>query len=212
MVDPGHNGQNYRHTSEINRMVDAGGFQKACNTTGTAGQGLTEPEFTWQLSQALQADLAAAGARVVMTRTDNDGWGPCIDVRGQTAAKNHAAALVSIHGDGAPVGGHGFHVIYPAPGKAVSASAAASSASLATAVRDALVAAGFTPSTYAGRNGLIQRSDLGTLNRAEGPAVLIECGNMRNSSDLATMSSAPSRQRMAAAIADATSRWIAGSR
>jgi len=197
--------------AEINRMVDAGGFLKACNTTGTAGQGLTEAAFTWQLSGALRDELDRRGLGVVMTRSDNDGWGPCIDARGQVAASNHATALVSIHGDGAPAGGHGFHVIHPAPGKAVSAADAAASAALAAVVRDELVAAGFTPSTYAGRNGLIQRSDLGTLNRAEVPAVMIECGNMRNASDLAAMSSAPSQQRMAAAIAAATARWVTGS-
>lgn len=212
VVDPGHNGQNYRHSAEINRLVDAGGFRKACNTTGTAGQGLTEPQFTWMVSQLLQADLTAQGARVVMTRNDNDGWGPCIDARGQVAATNHAAALVSIHADGAAPSAHGFHIIHPSPGPTVTAQTAAASTALATALRDGLVAAGYTPSTYAGRNGLIQRSDLGTLNRAEGPAVIIELGNMRNAGDLADMTSAASRQKMAAAIAGATTRWVAGAR
>ena len=106
---------------------------------------------------------------------------------------------------GAKVNGRDF------AGKAVSAADAEASAALAAVVRDELVAAGFTPSTYAGRNGLIQRSDLGTLNRAEVPAVMIECGNMRNASDLAAMSSPSSQQRMAAAIAAATARWVTGS-
>lgn len=189
-------------------MVDAGGFQKECNTTGTAGQGLTEAAFTWQLAGSLRDELGRRGADVVLTRPDNDGWGPCVDARGQVAASRHAAALVSIHADGAAPAGHGFHVISPAPGKAVSAANAAASAAFAADVRDELVAAGFTPSTYVGRSGLIQRSDLGTLNRAEVPAVMIECGNMRNGPDLEAMSSPQSRQRMAAAIASATRRWL----
>src|SRR5579862_2997698 len=35
-VDPGHNGGNYLHTAEIDRIVDAGALRKACDTTGTA--------------------------------------------------------------------------------------------------------------------------------------------------------------------------------
>lgn len=190
-------------------MVDAGGFRKACNTTGTAGVGLTEPQFTWFVGTALRDDLAGRGLGVVMTRNDNDGWGPCIDARGQVAASNAAAALVSIHADGASASAHGFHVIYPAPGAAVSPQTAAASQQLATRVRDQLVAAGFTPSTYIGKGGLIQRSDLGTLNRATVPAVMIECGNMKNASDLAQMSSPDARQRLAGAISAAVTGWIA---
>jgi N-acetylmuramoyl-L-alanine amidase len=36
VLDPGHNRDNGRFAAEINRPVDAGGFQKAGNTTGTA--------------------------------------------------------------------------------------------------------------------------------------------------------------------------------
>lgn len=207
VVDPGHNGANNRHAGEINRMVDAGGFQKACNTTGAAGDGLSEPEFTWLLAAPLRNDLSAWGATVVLTRQDNDGWGPCVDVRGQTAARNGARALVSLHADGAAPASNGFHIISPSAGSAVSAQTAAASAQLATAVRDELVAAGFPPSNYAGRNGLIARPDLGTLNRAEVPAIIIEFGNMKNSSDLAWMASPDSRNLMAAAVSRGVEKW-----
>lgn len=191
-------------------MVDAGGFQKACNTTGTAGDGLSEPEFTWLLAAPLRKDLSAWGATVVLTRQDNDGWGPCVDVRGQTAATNGARALVSLHADGAAPASNGFHIISPSTGSAVTAQTAAASAQLATAVRDELVAAGFPPSNYVGRNGLIARPDLGTLNRAEVPAIIIEFGNMKNSSDLAAMASPESRAKMAAAVSRGVEQWSSG--
>ena len=34
VLDPGHNRDNGQYPAEINRQVDAGGFPKACNTTG----------------------------------------------------------------------------------------------------------------------------------------------------------------------------------
>ena len=82
------------------------------------------------------------------------------------------------------------------------------SLALAEAVRDALVEKGYTPSTYAGRNGLNGRRDLGTLNRSAAPAVIVELGNMRNRGDDALLSSAAERQRMAEAVADGFEAWV----
>src|SRR4051794_24938549 len=81
-VDPGHNGANGSHPSEINRQVDAGGFKKACDTTGTAtNAGLTEVAYTFDVATRLAAVLRAAGATVVLTRSNNSGVGPCVDER-----------------------------------------------------------------------------------------------------------------------------------
>lgn len=210
VVDPGHNGGNGSHTREINRTVDAGGFQKACNTTGTAGGSYAESTFTWDTSQLLAAELRRRGATVILTREDNTGWGPCIDQRGLTAQRNHADLLLSIHADGAGAGAHGFHVISPSTVRGFTDSTSAPSAVLAASVRDALVAAGLTPATYVGRAGLIQRGDLGTLNRAGVPAVMLESGNMRNAADLAMLRSADGQATIARAMADGAGRFLAG--
>lgn len=208
VIDPGHNGNNWKHTSEINRQVDAGGFTKACNTTGTASGDLTETAFNLAVAQRLSALLSARGIKVVLTRSDNDGWGPCIDERGQIAARAGADLLVSIHADGSSAGNHGFHVISPTSIKGYTESIAAPSSVAAATIRDALVSNGFQPSTYIGKQGLIQRGDLGTLNRAEVPAIMIEAGNMKNSADLALLGSADGQQRLAAAIADGVQRFF----
>ncbi|MFN8052052.1 MAG: N-acetylmuramoyl-L-alanine amidase [Acidimicrobiales bacterium] len=200
VIDPGHNGGNARHAREIAAPVDAGGFSKPCNTTGTAGGDYSEATFTWDVARELAPLLEAAGATVVLTRPDNDGWGPCVDRRGLTAAEHHADLLLSIHGDGSAPGGRGFHVISPGRVPGYTDDIVDPSARLATDVRDALVTAGFTPSTYTARHGLAQRRDLGTLNRAGVPAAMVECGNMRNDADLATMRSADGHRRLAAAF------------
>lgn len=209
VIDPGHNGANGSNPTEMNRQVDAGGFQKACNTTGTSTDGgYSESRFNWEVAQLVRERLETAGIRVVLTRDSDDGAGPCIDERGQIAARNGAAALVSIHADGAPAGASGFHVIHPGLRPGYTDATVEPSTALATALRDTLVAAEFSPSSYVGSGGLDQRDDLGTLNRAEVPAVMLEAGNMRNPTDAGWITSDDGRQRLATAIADALVAWL----
>ena len=206
VIDPGHNGANSAHTAEINRLVDAGGFRKACNTTGTAtNAGYPESAFNWATADALAVRLRAMGATVVLTRDSDTGWGPCIDERGRTAAAVGADVLVSIHADGAAEGEHGFHVIRPGAVAGYTDGIVEPSSQLATRTRDALVAAGLTPATYVGGGGIVARTDLGTLNHARVPAVMLEAGNMRNAADAAFLASPAGR----AAIADALATAVA---
>lgn len=208
VIDPGHNGANGAHAAEIARQVDAGGFRKDCNTTGTQGGSLTESRFNWEAAGVVKAVLEQAGATVVLTRDSDNGVGPCVDVRGQTAGRVGAAALVSIHADGSAAANHGFHVIYPPVIAGYTDATAADSARIATDLRDSLVAQGWTTSTYIGQRGLDRRGDLGTLNRSPVPSVMVECGNMKNAADLTMMSSAAGRSQLAAAVLATLQRYF----
>jgi len=75
-------------------------------------------------------------------------------------------------------------------------------------VRDALVEAGLTPSTYLGTEGLDERTDLGTLNRADVPAVMLEAGNLRNPVDAALLSDPGGPARIADALAAAITEFL----
>jgi len=116
VLDPGHNGGNGAHPAEINRQVPAGrGQTKPCNTTGTStNAGYPEAAYTFDVATRLAAVLRAAGAQVVLTRGDNNGVGPCIDRRAGIANDAGADVAISVHADGGPAGGRGFHVIEPA--------------------------------------------------------------------------------------------------
>lgn len=207
VVDPGHNGANGRHLQEINAQVDAGGFRKACNTTGTSEAGVTESAVNWAIGQAVAERLRAAGATVVLTRTDDTGWGPCIDERGRLAGSSGADLLVSIHADGA-ASGHGFHVITPGAVPGYTDGIVEPSRELAGDIRDALVADGFPVSTYAGSNGIHVRTDLGTLNQARVPAVMLELGNMHDPSDFALLSGPEGQARYADGITVGVARFL----
>ena len=194
-VDPGHNGANWSHPAEINRRVDAGGFRKACDTTGTStNDGYTEAAYNFDVAMRLARILRREGATVVLTRTSNDGVGPCIDERAAIGNDARADAAISIHADGRPPGGRGFEVIYKPQAR--------DSRRLALALRRAFAAATGEPySTYVGRDGLDVRTDLGGLNRSTVPKVLIETANMRNTADASRLESAAYRQREAGALA-----------
>jgi N-acetylmuramoyl-L-alanine amidase len=200
VLDPGHNGGNAANPAVVDAPVpDGAGGTKPCNTTGTATDaGYPEHAFTWDVALRMRDRLTAAGVHVVLTRQDDAGVGPCVDVRGQLGGQVGAAAFVGIHGDGAAAGGRGFHVITSSLAPAGPEVAARSSA-LATAVRDAMRAVE-PVSTYTGTNGLNPRRDLAGLNLNQVPAIYVECGNMRNGADAALMSGADGRDAIAAQL------------
>jgi N-acetylmuramoyl-L-alanine amidase len=202
VLDPGHNGGNASHPSEINALVPAGrGQRKACNTTGTAtNAGYAEHAFNWAVALRVRSDLVAKGYHVVMTRDSDTGVGPCVNVRAETGNNADAAAVVSIHADGSTSSGaHGFHVEYSNP--PLNSAQSGPSVTLATTLRDTVRSHGFTTANYIGHDGLFGRSDLGGLNLSDRPTALIECGNMRDAGDAAVLSSASGREHIADAIA-----------
>ncbi|MFD1648435.1 N-acetylmuramoyl-L-alanine amidase [Pseudonocardia alaniniphila] len=201
VLDPGHNGRNSRNPAEINRQVpDGRGGTKPCNTTGTqTNAGYPEHAFTFDVASRVEQQLTAAGVQVVMTRTDDDGVGPCVDERGRAGESADADAVVSIHADGAASRDTGFHVAFSDP--PLNAAQAGPARELSVSLRDAMRAAGFTDSNYIGRDGLSPRSDLAGLSLATRPTALVECANMRNPDEAAVVSSEEGRARYATALA-----------
>jgi N-acetylmuramoyl-L-alanine amidase len=205
VLNPGHNGGNGSHTSAINRQVPAGyGQYKACDTTGTnTNAGYSEHAFNWDLALRVRAILQSHGVHVIMTRPNDNGVGPCVDQRAAIGNRRGVDAVISIHADGAPSSGHGFHVNQDSrrPDGATAADARASIA-LGRAVHAALVrSSGLVPSTYIGQDGYYYRDDLAGLNLSTNPATFLELGNMRNSGDAALQSSPAGRERIARAVA-----------
>lgn len=211
VLDPGHNGGNAAHPAEINRLVPSGrGQTKPCNTTGTAtNAGYPEHAFTFDVARRIGEALAAKGIRVVYTRQNDTGVGPCVDRRAAIGNEANADAVVSIHADGSTAAGaNGFHVAYSSP--PLNAAQGAPSLRLAQTLRDTMRSGGFSVSNYIGGGGLSARSDLGGLNLSTRPAALVECGNMRNPAEAARMTSAEGRQSYASAIAAAIEAYLAG--
>jgi N-acetylmuramoyl-L-alanine amidase len=211
VLDPGHNGGNGAHPGQINRLVDAGGIRKPCNTTGTSSNsGYPEHALTWAVAQEAATQLRARGATVVLTRGNDTGVGPCIDQRAALADAAHPDATVSIHADGGPARGRGFHVIAPAlaPDRG-NPRVLAPSRALATDLKAAFTTTTGMPfSTYTGSAGLTVRNDLGGLNLARTPTVFLEMGNMRNATDAGLFTSAAWRTKAGLGIAEGITAYL----
>jgi len=204
-LDPGHNGAN---DASINRQVPTGrGGTKDCQTSGTTtGGGFPEHTFNWDVVLQIRQALDQLGVRTAMSRGNDNALGPCVDERAAMANALNPDAVISIHADGGPPGGHGFHVNYSNP--PLNEAQAGPAVQFATVMRDQLVASGLTPSTYIGSNGLYGRSDLTGLNLAQYPSILVEMGNMKNADDAAQMESATGRAAYAAAAARGITAYL----
>jgi N-acetylmuramoyl-L-alanine amidase len=209
LVDPGHNGGNFDAPSVINRLIWNGRESETCDTTGSETDGgYTEAQFNWNVARYLTADLRAAGATVVLTRTSNTGVGPCVTERAALGNKAHANAAVSIHADGGPPGGRGFAILEPVA-DGINNAIIGPSARLGTDLRNAFAAGTGEPiSSYDGVDGIQPRDDLAGVNLSTVPKVFIECANMRNATDAALITSPAWQAKAARAIAAGLTRFL----
>ncbi len=208
-VDPGHNGRNYTDPGYIDHQIWNGREYEDCDTTGTETDGgYTEARFNWNVAGYLVADLHRAGAHVVLTRHSNDGVGPCVTRRAQIMNRAHVAVEISIHADGGPSGGRGFAILEPVA-DGINNRSLHGSYRFARILRSRFEAGtGMETSTYDGVDGLQPRDDLAGENLVREPYALLECGNMRNGTDAALLTSPQWQQRAAAAIANAITQFL----
>ena len=108
--------------------------------------------------------------------------------------------MISIHADGAPASGRGFHVIAPSAIKGWTTDVAKPGRRLARAMITGMTRAGAEPATYLSST-LSIRGDQTTLNFSDVPTVIVELGNMRNKADAARMSTSQGQQQYAEWIA-----------
>jgi N-acetylmuramoyl-L-alanine amidase len=204
-LDPGHSGV---YDASMTRQVPTGrGGTKDCETSGTAtADGYPEHSFNWDVAVRIQDTLNHMGVRTQLSRDNDTASAPCNDQRSAAANAMRPDAIVSIHADGAPPSGRGFHVNYSSP--PLNDAQSGPAMQLATTMRDSLLASGLLPSTYIGSNGLYGRADLAGLNLDQYPAVLVELGNMKNGDEAAQMESSDGRARYAAAVTQAIVNYL----
>ncbi len=205
VLDPGHQlgNSNPKFAKEMSATKFNGSIVKGCNTTGTAtNAGLPEATFNWRVAKRLRTLLEEQGATVVFTRSSNsrDAWGPCTWDRARIGTEAKADAMISIHADGAPASGRGFHVIAPSAIKGWTTDVAKPGRRLARAMISGMTRAGAEPATYLSST-LSIRGDQTTLNFSDVPTVIVELGNMRNKADAARMSTTQGQQQYADWIA-----------
>ncbi|MFC8527100.1 N-acetylmuramoyl-L-alanine amidase [Nocardia sp. NPDC057227] len=213
-LDPGHQGS--EHAEDLSRQVDNGrGGTKPCQTTGmTTINGVPEHTVNWEVTQLVKSSLESLGARVVLSRADDTGWGACVDERAAAANRSGAAIAVSIHADGAPADQRGFHLIVPQlpiPDPAADRAQSGAGRAASTTMRDAYVRAGFSPATYGGAMAGIQtRADIAGPALTHVPAVFVEMGNGANPEDAAVLESPEGQLQHAIAITTGIAGYLLG--
>jgi N-acetylmuramoyl-L-alanine amidase len=208
-IDPGHNGLNYTDPAFLHHKIWNGREWEDCDTTGTqTAGGYTEARFNWNVAVYLRADLIRMGARVVMTRTNNHGIGPCVNTRAWILDRAHADVSIDIHADYGPSSGRGFTILEPvADGpndRVINPSGRFGRDVHAMMLRYTKVPV----SDYYGHDGYISRNDLAGLNLTTMPKVLIECGNMNNAADAALLVRSSVQRSIAAALTAAIVRFL----
>ena len=218
-LDPGHQGSAAGH-SLSKQVPDGRGGMKPCQTSGATGvNGVKEHTVNWQVAQLVKGALESQGARVVLSRNDDTGWGGCIDERAAAANRSGANVAVSIHADssstGSDPGKSGFHMIVPklpVPDKKADAVQRGEGRKASTTMRDAFKKAGFTPANYVGAvDGIQERSDIAGPNTTHVPLVFVEMGNLSNPTEAKALSAHDSQMKYAAAITDGALNYLTGS-
>ncbi|MFC7447425.1 N-acetylmuramoyl-L-alanine amidase [Rhodococcus daqingensis] len=207
-LDPGHQGT--AHTENLSRQVDDGrGGKKDCQTTGmTSRGGVAEHTINWDVSQLVKTSLETLGAKVVLSRQDDSGWGGCVDERARAANDSGADLAISIHADSttaeADATKRGFHMIVPelpVPDPAVDKVQSGAGLQASRQMRDVYVKNGFTPANYAGVvEGLQTRGDVAGPALTTVPLVFVEMGNGSNPEDSAVLDTIDGRLKHAIAI------------
>ncbi|GAB3439647.1 N-acetylmuramoyl-L-alanine amidase [Streptomonospora sediminis] len=209
-IDPGHNGGNADAPDTISELVEAGHGSKACDTVGAeTDDGYSEHAFNWDVAKRLRDRLAEDGAEVVLTREDNKGVGPCITERAEIGNEAGADAAISIHADGGPPSGRGFHIIAPGELDGYTDDIAEPSHRLALDLRAEFAEGTGQPrADYIADEGLDVRTDLGGLNLSDVPKVFLEAGNMSNSTDAEQFADPDWREKAAESIASGLTRFL----
>ncbi|MGX1773316.1 N-acetylmuramoyl-L-alanine amidase [Nocardia brasiliensis] len=212
-LDPGHQGPG--HGENVAKQVSDGrGGMKDCQTTGmTTVHGVPEHTINWNVAQLVQTSLESLGARVVLSRQDDQGWGGCIDERAAAANKSGADVAVSIHADSAPADQRGFHLIVPElpiPDAMIDKVQSGAGLAASKAMRDAYLQSGFVPAPYASADGLMARRDIAGPALTKIPDVFIEMGNGANLDDAAQLESQEGQLKHAITITTGLVSYLLG--
>jgi len=180
-------------------IVDAG---HGGHDGGAVANGVIEKNLALDLAQRLKRELEAAGLRVYMTRTGDQFLE--LEKRAAIAGQHRAAAFVSVHlnTEGAGNEAEGIETYYadatPLSARQLSAKPpkkSPSSAELAERVQRMVCAA-----TKAQNRGTKTRNYT-VVVQAPCPAVLVECGFITHSEEVARLKSETHRDQIAAGIA-----------
>ncbi|KXP13347.1 hypothetical protein AXK57_03860 [Tsukamurella pulmonis] len=197
---------------QAKKVADGRGGQVPCvNPVAIASNGTPDHSVNFAVAKMVEAALKTQGAKVVMSRADDAGFGGCVDQRAEAANKSGADLAVSINSAVQEAAQRGFLLETPAPaadGKATPQQAVSDPAT--TVIRDASRAGGFVPAEYLGGKDGIAKTTNALASLVNIPLVYANLGNLANADDAALLTSREGQTQYASVLTNGVIQQLTG--
>ena len=202
-IDPGHGNPN--HAIEYEPIAPSSNIMKPATAYGTTGITTKIPEYrlTMAVSLKLKDELLKTGAKVLMTRDNNNMDLGNIE-RAEIANNGSADLAIRIHADGIDdYSVTGISVLVPGSRYIEDAKLISNSRNAANLVLESLI-----KRTHAKSRGVAARDDLTGFNWSKVPVILIEMGFMTNPDEDKTLNTDHYQNEIVDGIVDGISLYF----
>lgn len=198
---------------QARKVADGRGGQVPCvNPVAIASNGTPDHSVNFAVAKMVESALKSQGAKVILSRADDAGFGGCVDQRAAAANKSGADLAVSINTAIQEAAQRGFLLETAAPGATdakVTAQQAVSDPAT-TVLRDAARAGGFVPAQYLGGQDGIAKTTNALTSLVNIPLVYANLGNLANADDAALLTSREGQTQYASVLANGVIQQLTG--
>lgn len=198
---------------QARKVADGRGGQVPCvNPVAIASNGTADHSVNFAVAKMVEAALKTQGAKVILSRADDAGFGGCVDQRATAANKSGADLAVSINSAVQDAAQRGFVLETAAPGATdpkVTAQQAVSDPAT-TVLRDATRAGGFVPAQYFGGQDGIAKTTNAFASLVNIPLVYANLGNLANADDAALLTSREGQTQYASVLTNGVIQQLTG--
>ncbi|NMD54607.1 MULTISPECIES: N-acetylmuramoyl-L-alanine amidase [Tsukamurella] len=197
---------------QARKVADGRGGQVPCvNPVAIASNGTPDHSINFAVAKMVEAALKTQGAKVILSRADDAGFGGCVDQRATAANKSGADLAVSINSAVQDATKRGFLLETPAPGADAKVTAQqAVSDPATTVIRDASRAGGFVPAQYLGGQDGIAKTTNALASLVNIPLVYANLGNLANADDAALLTSREGQTQYASVLTNGVIQQLTG--
>lgn len=198
---------------QARKVADGRGGQVPCvNPVAIASNGTADHSVNFAVAKMVEAALRTQGAKVILSRADDAGFGGCVDQRATAANTSGADLAVSINSAVQDAAQRGFVLETAAPGATdpkVTAQQAVSDPAT-TVLRDATRAGGFVPAQYFGGQDGIAKTTNALASLVNIPLVYANLGNLANADDAALLTSREGQTQYASVLTNGVIQQLTG--
>ncbi len=198
---------------QARKVADGRGGQVPCvNPVAIASNGTADHSVNYAVAKMVEAALKTQGAKVILSRADDAGFGGCVDQRATAANTSGADLALSINSAVQDATQRGFVLETAAPGATdpkVTAQQAVSDPATVV-LRNATRAGGFVPAQYLGGQDGIAKTTNALASLVNIPLVYANLGNLANADDAALLTSREGQTQYASVLTNGVIQQLTG--